>query len=609
MTKKVKERRDMKNIFVFLLGIILCVTSPGFTAEQAEDKASDKKVTIGVILPFSSGFTEIAEEQKKAIMIALKEVGSDYRIIYKDGHGDGEHAVKAFEKLLQLKQKPIAVISCGSWAANALHPLAAENDIFHIAIGTAILNRTVKQHTVRFTLDAKKEAKQLAMYLEKFQRIAILNMDNSYGYFWAKTIQNNFPQKTVASVSYDPTSKNFAQQLAVIKEKNPDALVLLSADTGAIIAQQAREAGITAQFVGTRPIQRPKLLNAAEYTNGLVYTYPSYNVKHHFYQAYQSACNIAPTIFGSEAYDAMTTLSQAISSGNTSSKGLFDWYRGRTYVGALGKVVFDNNGDATYPYMYKQIVGGEFHVAKFQFSMLLQQTSEEINHVLHEIHESLEVAKNKLSAVGIKGEAATRALQELYESNEHAFDCATIDPKGVIVGVAPKKASYILGVDISHQEQIVRLEKTHEPVVSTAIDTIEGFVGFDLQHPVFNQDGKFIGSVSILTEPNFFGSVITQKVTNFPVEIWMMQKDGRIIYDTNPEEIGKNLFTDEIYADYPSLIQVGREMAQSKQGQSHYTFLNKKLVSNVRKELIWTTVALYGTEFRLALSYVKNDFQ
>ena len=87
----------MKNIFMFLIGLVLCVSSPGFAAEQTENKTSDKEATIGVILPFSSAFKGIAEEQQNAIAIALEEVGNDYRVIYKDGYGDSEHAVKAFE--------------------------------------------------------------------------------------------------------------------------------------------------------------------------------------------------------------------------------------------------------------------------------------------------------------------------------------------------------------------------------------------------------------------------------------------------------------------------------------------------------------------------------
>ena len=241
-------------------------------------------------------------------------------------------------------------------------------------------------------------------------------------------------------------------------------------------------------------------------------------------------------------------------------------------------------------------------------AVLLNDTTEEIRLILQEMDKSLNIAKAELSGIGIQGKEARAVLQKLYKANPYAFDCATIDPDGVIVNVAPKEMSFIVGADISHQEQIKRLLKTHAPVMSTAINTVEGFVAFDLEHPVFDPKGRFIGSVSVLTKPDFFGSVIRPKVAQFPVEMWMLQKDGRIIYDINPEEIGRNLFTDKLYADYPSLMAVGRKMAGSAKGRGHYVFLHKNLQKEVQKELIWTTVALHKTEFRLALAYVKTDF-
>ena len=87
----------------------------------------------------------------------------------------------------------------------------------------------------------------------------------------------------------------------------------------------------------------------------------------------------------------------------------------------------------------------------------------------------------------------------------------------------------------------------------------------------------------------------------------MTQKDGRMIYDINQEEIAKNLFTDPLYADYPSLLQVAMEMAATSQGSGQYQFLDKKLDNTVTKKLIWTTIGLHGTEFRLALAYVETD--
>lgn len=598
----------MKNIFLTILTtfVLAAVFSPVPVFSENGPDASGKTV-IGVILPFSSAFAKIADEQKNAIQIALAEAGEEVTVVYKDGQDNAAGAVKAFNELALMEHPPVAIISCASWASSALHPLAAEKGIFHIAIGSAIIARSQPGRTVRFTIDAKQEERQLAEYLSRFNRLAIFNMDNGYGNNWADIIKNHFQDKIVAAIAYDPQRKDFSPELTRIKDKNPDVLVLLSADNGARIAKQARAAGITAQLVGTRPIERPELLEEPQYTNGLVYTYPSHSFKHHLIGDYEKAYKTVPTIFGIEAYDAMTTLVRAIKEGNRSPEALFNWYAGRTYTGALGEVRFDENGDAAYPYMYKQIVDGRFQPAEFQYPMLLERTREQINGILREMDADVAQAAGKLSPVGIKGEEAKNVLQALCEKYEYAFDCATIDARGIIVSVAPEEYSYLLGMDISRQEQIVRLHARRQPVISLAIDTVEGFVGFDLEQPVFSKSGEYIGSVSILTKPDFFGTIINRKVANFPVEMWMMQKDGRMIYDINDEEIGKNLFTDALYADYPSLLQVAGKMAVTPQGSGQYRFLDKKMDKTVTKKLIWTTVALHGTEFRLALAYVETD--
>ena len=217
-----------------------------------------------------------------------------------------------------------AIISCASWASCVLHPLAAGKGIFHIAIGSAIIERSRPGHTVRFTIDAKQEEQQLAEYLSRFNRIAIFNMDNDYGNNWADIIRNNLQDKIVTSIAYDPQDEDFSPALFRIKEKDPDVLVLLSTSNGARIAKQARAAGITAQLVGTRPIERPELLEKSPYTNGLVYTYPSHSFKHHLIKDYEKAYKTVPAIFGIEAFDAMTTLVRAISEGNGSPEALFN---------------------------------------------------------------------------------------------------------------------------------------------------------------------------------------------------------------------------------------------------------------------------------------------
>ena len=137
-------------------------------------------------------------------------------------------------------------------------------------------------------------------------------------------------------------------------------------------------------------------------------------------------------------------------------------------------------------------------------------------------------------------------------------------------------------------------------------------------HPLAAKEGIFhiaIGSAIIKrTQPKHTvrftldASQEEMQLANFPVEMWIMQKDGTIIYDVNEEEIGQNLFTDKIYAPYKSLIKLAIEMSITIQGSGEYSFLDKELDKTVVKKIIWATIAMHGTEFRLALAHVKDDF-
>lgn len=569
---------------------------------------SENKPLVGVILPFSSAYNAIALEQKQAIQMALADQSDAPRILFADGGPDAAGARKAFHQLMQMQPKPMAIISCASWAATEINPLAAEKKVFHLAIGSAAFHRAAPGYTVRLTLDVQKEEHQLGNFLSRFQKIAIFYMDNDYGSGWEKALLKTFGNRIVASIPYNPLAADFAAALQPITHAAPDALLLLSADNAGKIARQAREMGIDAQLVGTRPIERPKVLRQARYTNGLVYTYPSYNTRHPMIQRYQDRYNEQPTIFACEAYDAIQSLVLALKETEGTANALFNWYAGWNWVGALGEVQFDAQGDAQYPYLYKEIRDGAFRVADFQFPFLLNDTHDELHHVFHEMLKSVEAAAEELGKVGLTGPRAQEILLDLHQRNSHSYDTCTINTEGVIMAVAPQKyAEGIVGADISHQEQVQRMLEKHKPVVSTAIDTVEGFVGFDLEHPIFNPKGEFIGSVSILTEPDFFGNVIRPKVANFPVEIWMMQKDGRIIYDDNEEEIGLNLFTNPLYADFDNLRKIGQKMAREPEGEGGYEFYDKRLRDTVIKKILWTTITLHGTEFRLALAWVPEN--
>ena len=128
----------------------------------------------------------------------------------------------------------------------------------------------------------------------------------------------------------------------------------------------------------------------------------------------------------------------------------------------------------------------------------------------------------------------------------------------------------------------------------------EGFDAVDLEHPVFAANKEFVGSVSILLRPEqLLASVIEPLVRDIPTEVWVMQKDGRILYDAKKDEIGRILFTDPLYRPFPGLLAIGERISKEPQGHGTYEFYSKETKKTVTKEAFWSTIGLHGVEWRL----------
>lgn len=100
-------------------------------------------------------------------------------------------------------------------------------------------------------------------------------------------------------------------------------------------------------------------------------------------------------------------------------------------------------------------------------------------------------------------------------------------------------------------------------------------------------------------------AIISPVVQGMPVDVWLMQKDGRILYDPDATEVGRMLFNDPIYEPYPQLLALGTLIANETSGTGRYEHLGRGLQKPVMKDAYWTTVGLHGTEWRLAVIHVR----
>ncbi len=226
-----------------------------------------------------------------------------------------------------------------------------------------------------------------------------------------------------------------------------------------------------------------------------------------------------------------------------------------------------------------------------------------IGAALNKIDSALAAAAGELNKTGLTGPDAGKILRGLCAANPEVIDCAAVDAKGIMVTVEPGEYKSVEGEDISSQEQVIEIQRTKQPVLSEVFRSVEGFDAADMEYPVFSSDGQFAGAVSVLLRPEFIlASVINPALEDLAVEAWLMQKDGRILYDQDHEEIGRMLFENPLYRPFPSLLEIGRKIASDEAGKGSYEFLNRRLEKQVKKETFWTSVGIHGTQWRLVVT-------
>jgi hypothetical protein len=236
---------------------------------------------------------------------------------------------------------------------------------------------------------------------------------------------------------------------------------------------------------------------------------------------------------------------------------------------------------------------------------ILSELEKEITAELNKMDQDLALLSGRISDKDLKTpdeKNARRPLQVL----PHLEDCSVVDRNGKMVLVEPEEYAGFEGRDISAQEQIIRLRESKKPVLSNVIKTVEGIDAVDLEHPVFSSQGEFAGSVSLLFRPESLLSYILAPVLRgMPAEAFVMQTDGRILYDADKEEVGRMLFDDPLYKPFPQLLALGTLISREKKGAGSYEFKQEGSEKLVKKDAHWTTVGLHDTEWRLVVMHVR----
>lgn len=242
---------------------------------------------------------------------------------------------------------------------------------------------------------------------------------------------------------------------------------------------------------------------------------------------------------------------------------------------------------------------------KEEMASLLLHDGASINSELQKLDSVVLDACQKLSSIGLTGAAAEQILNEIYTQNSDIIvNAATADKNDILLAVQPSNYSDIIGEDITDQEQNIEMHQTMRPAVSNLIQLVEGFPGIVMVAPVFNSNGLFIGSLSIVFLPYELIHPIVKDSVQGIYTIYALQKNGTLIYDDSPEQ-GKNVFTDDEYQGYTELQAFIHNVVNMQSGYGTYSYFDDLSPSRplVNKEAFWTTIGIHNTEWRLVIAH------
>jgi hypothetical protein len=246
------------------------------------------------------------------------------------------------------------------------------------------------------------------------------------------------------------------------------------------------------------------------------------------------------------------------------------------------------------------------NTAKIDMTATLAKAQTLTDAELKRVGESLVYASEQLSASGLVGDQADRILNALAANSSYIINAATENINNIIVAAEPSNWSYIEGRNVGEQTYLNPNPNGEiTPVMTPVVPLQSDMMGNIVAAPIFDNNKDLIGIVSVIFDPaKLLDATITAALEGTSYTTTVMQVDGLMIFDTDPLQLYKNMFTDPAYANNTQLLLLGHHLADYSSGYGTYKFtVNAASPIVVNKECYWTTVSAFGQEWRIALQH------
>lgn len=252
-------------------------------------------------------------------------------------------------------------------------------------------------------------------------------------------------------------------------------------------------------------------------------------------------------------------------------------------------------------FMFTFLACAQSRAEGFDPQAKLEALKTRLEAVVSILAEEADTASDRLSEGDIREDEARSVLSDLCGALSYSVDCAYINEKGVMQYIEPDAYRVYEGKDISDQSQFAKTTESGRAVFSRVFRAVEGFDALDYESPVEDEAGRKKGAVSVLMKPaGFIELALGPEMDGLPYEVMVLQTDGLILF-ADKDEIGRNVFTDPMYRDFPSLLELCRRVVKDTKGTGTYTFIARQSEEPKEKKAYWTTVDIGENTWRLLL--------
>lgn len=372
----------MKKFYYVIVAAALLLTACG--GKEKANAEAEKVVKIGAMGPLTGPLAIYGVSATNGTKLAVEEINKNGGVLGKqielnllDEKGDTTEAVTAYNRLVDWGM--VALIGdITSKPSVAVGELAAEDKLPMITpTGTQFNITQVGNNIFRVCFTDPYQGEVLAnLASKKLQaKTAAVFVNNSSDYsdgvakaFIEKAEENGI--EIVAKEGYSNGDKDFRAQLTKLIPLNPDVLFIPDYyEQDALIASQARELGLKAQFIGpdgwdgvvkALDSSSHNVLEGALFTNHYSLEDSSEKVQS-FIKGYKDVYKENPSAFSALSYDAVYMLKQAIeAAGSTDKEAVVKELKKISFAGVTGSLAFDKNNNPVKAVTIIKVTNGEY---------------------------------------------------------------------------------------------------------------------------------------------------------------------------------------------------------------------------------------------------------